>query len=143
MADENDSYVVWRHGHSEADVVRYAKESGELVEKSRHVVKSGMCDCEGFGFRKDCKHLKVMSEPIVGVAVDLIEARAILAKLAQEFGTQARRPEEPFERDASGMVVALNLDVLGPKPLFFEGTRQGVKLKIRMLTAWETSNEPR
>ena len=54
-------------------------ENGEWAEESRHKVAADSCDCTGFKFRRECKHIHYIREDRLQTrSVELDEARKIV-----------------------------------------------------------------
>jgi hypothetical protein len=75
------------------------------------------CNCPGFVHRNDCKHVLMPADRPKVVPKTLDEARSIVRSLIGEFKTvfrEVRLPDEPYDRDASGLVSKVTIVLRGP-----------------------------
>ena len=132
-----------RKAEGEWEIIKFGKsEEGVLVEEFRYQVKHGVCNCEGFEFRRDCKHLQMANEKIETRPVNLTEARKIMKVLVdqlsgREFDYVRPDPEEPYVQEDGGKVVELKVEARcaqkRPKPLTLVGTWEGLRVRVRLL----------
>lgn len=143
--EQNSLYVVYRESDDKVKITKVGKgEHDEVVVEAVHHVTGGkMCDCPGFGFRGECKHLKMADSEVCGKAMTLHEARVEVAKLINDFREDfdyVGLPAEAYEKDEHGLVTCATLIFRKAKKaseIFREGTWEGCLkgslLKVRMI----------
>jgi hypothetical protein len=122
MPDKKEVYV-FRKDPSGYKVLKLCSSSSEVpsIASEYTIVKTVngelACNCPGFVHRGNCKHSKMLEDKISGNKVSLAEARSIVSGLIAAFRAAFSRislPDEPYERDESGMVCRINLLLRGP-----------------------------
>lgn len=114
-------YLVWKVREGEWIVYKMDLSTGEPVIEGRHTVRDGVCDCEGFKHRKDCRHIKLIYEKPTGV--DRATARADAAEIINSW--QDRFDRMTFDdyvfMDAEETLVKCVKIIAQGRPIEFDG----------------------
>jgi len=144
-AREHESlYVVSHEPNGRVKITKVRKDdTDKVVVEAVHHVDGQICDCPGYGFRADCKHLKMVSDVVRGQPMTLHDARQEVAKLIGDFKDDFHYvglPAEAYEKDEKGLVTCVTLIFRKAKEaseIFKEGTWEGrlkvSGLKVRMV----------
>jgi len=142
--EHNSLYVISHESDGRVKVTKVSKDAADKVQvEAVHYVSSHICDCPGFGFRGECKHLKMVSEVVVGHPMTLHDARQEVAKLIGDFKDDFHYvglPAEAYEKNEKGLVTCVTLIFRKAKQasdILKEGTWEGrlkvSGLKVRMV----------
>lgn len=84
-------------------------DQGRLLYRATHRLENDTCDCKGFQFRHDCRHLAMLS-PVVaklGFSYDVAQiAMAVMCRWLRRYFRSVDLPYEPYEYDEKGDIVS-------------------------------------
>lgn len=99
-------------------VIKFVEKSDGVFEKeAEHFIIGGRCDCQGFQFRGDCRHKKMLDKEVVGEIISLDEARRVAHQILKDFHHLFRvvkLADEPYTRDSEGNVLCITVCLAQP-----------------------------
>lgn len=143
MIEEKAHYVVVELAKGAGfEVHKLVKDpdSGEWITEAKHVTRDNYCDCKGFEYRGDCRHIHYIKEDKLETRpVDLAEARRVAASVVKHLDgafPYVGLEDEPYERDANGMIVKIKMLAKAPdrnEPVRMFVLAEGVLVRLRLV----------
>jgi len=63
--------------------IKYVSDEKGFRAEVEHEIKGGECDCKGFKYRQDCRHLKMIHGGMMGPPIELKKARRVVREAIQ------------------------------------------------------------
>jgi len=116
LSSDNFVYLVHRKSAGCGKVVKANHAGNDLLKVSEYDVSDNMCSCRGFVYRRDCKHIRLLKNPVAGESICLVEARKRMPRLIRMFQHAWHNvdlPNDVYDR-VDGAVVCINLNLRNP-----------------------------